>query len=206
MSQSEIYCGTNKMSSRQLSTHAYHVDGKPGVSAAPMVQSSSGTPSGCVRGQPTYISKYECEHNKPSGMLCNPRYINGAWDRFHPYSRDTAQCGGPLPPRLAPQLLNDASLIQASGWEALSDMTLGLMQGGHVGSFSFSEDGRAKVINFDQSHLVNELDMPLMYVYSTPYETGVMRLSLNLTSGRAKLTFPSGNGPAIVEYSIATSG
>jgi hypothetical protein len=140
-------------------------------------------------------------------MVCNPRYINGAWDRFHPYSRDSASCGGPLPPNLLPQILNDASLVQASGWELLNDMSLSLMRDGHIGSFTYTAGGGpSQTVVFNQGHLVQELDMPLMYVYAVPHNTGVMRLALNLTNGRAKLSFPLGNGPAVIEYSISTEG
>jgi hypothetical protein len=153
------------------------------------------------------VSRTECEVNAPFGVVCNPRFINGAWDRFHPYARDSAACGGPLPPNLSPQILNDASLVQASGWESLRDLSLSLMRDGHVGSFTYSAGGGSEqTVTFMQSHLVQELDMPLMYVYAVPHGTGVMRLALNLTNGRAKLSFPLGNGPAVVEYSISPDG
>lgn len=184
----------------RLTSEAYHVE--------PMsVQRSTAAPPGCVRGVPSFGSLAECEVNKPAGNVCNPRYINGVWDRFHPYARDSAACGGPLPPNLLPQILNDASLVQASGWETLDDMSLSLMMDGHVGSFTYSvEGGAAQTVDFDQGHLVQELDVPLMYVYSVPHRGGVMRLALNLTNGRAKLTFPLGNGPAVIEYSLSTDG
>jgi hypothetical protein len=184
----------------RLTSEAYQVR-----ESAPAMQRGAAAPAGCVRGQPSFISRDACEAGLPSGMVCNPRYINGAWDRFHPYSRDSASCGGPLPPNLLPQLLNDASLVQASGWELLSDMSLSLMREGHVGSFTYSAGGAApQTVQFNQAHLVQELDMPLMYVYAVPHGGGVMRLALNLTSGRATLSFPLGDGPAVIEYSIST--
>lgn len=164
-------------------------------------QRSTASPAGCVRGAPSFVSQADCEANKPSGSVCNPRYINGAWDRFHPYSRDSAACGGPLPPNLAPQVLNDASLVKASGWEAVDTMTLSLMDG-HVGSFTYSTGGGAQTVNFNQGHLVQALTLPLMYVYEVPHGTGVMRLVLNLTSGRANVSFPLGHGFVEAEYSI----
>lgn len=187
----------------RLTSEAYQVRDSMGVASAPIQRSSAGTPAGCVRGAASFVSQAECESAKPAGMVCNPRYINGAWDRFHPYARDGATCGGPLPPNITPQLLTDASLVQASGWEALSDMTLSLMQDGHVGSFAYSAGGAAQTVHFNQAHLVQELDMPLMYVYAVSHGGGVMRLTLNLTNGRAKLSFPLGNGPAVIEYSIS---
>lgn len=170
------------------------------------VSANAGTPTGCVRGSPAYISKSDCEMNKPSGEVCNPRYINGAWDRFSPYARDSVACGGALPPPIAPQVLNDASLVQATGWEALSQLSLTLMQDGHIGSFQFTVLGTAgaQTVHFDQGHLVQELDMPLMYVYAVPHASGVMRLTLNLTSGRASVSWPIDAGFGSVTYSLST--
>lgn len=87
----------------RLQGHPYQVRGNGvvgGVASAPSMipQSTAGTPAGCVRGQPAYIGKQECELNKPASETCNPRFINGAWDRFAPYARDTLACGGAEPP------------------------------------------------------------------------------------------------------------
>lgn len=170
---------------------------------APRSASTAGTPSGCVRGVPSYIGKDECELNKPSGQVCNPRYLNGTWDRFSPYARDSASCGGVEPPSLAPQILNDASLVQTSSWGSLDDLSLMLMMDGHIGTFSYTMDGGApQSVVFNQKDLVQELDMPLMYVYSVPHGTGVMRLTLNLTNGRVGVTWPISSGFGSVQYSI----
>jgi hypothetical protein len=73
---------------------------------------------------------------------------------------------------------------------------------GHVGSFTYSTGGGAQTVNFNQGHLVQALTLPLMYVYEVPHGTGVMRLVLNLTSGRANVSFPLGHGFVEAEYSI----
>lgn len=194
----------------RLQGHPYQVRGNGvvgGVASAPSMipQSTAGTPAGCVRGQPAYIGKQECELNKPASETCNPRFINGAWDRFAPYARDTLACGGAEPPNLASQILNDASLVQATSWESLSNLSLGLMMEGKVGSFTYSmAGGPSQTVDFYQKDLVQELDKPLMYVYATPHGSGVMRLTLNLTNGRASVSWPIGNGFGNVQYSIST--
>jgi hypothetical protein len=86
----------------------------------------------------------------------------------------------------------------------MSDLSLMLMMDGKVGSFSYSVAGSPQTVDFHQKDLVQELDTPLMYVYSTPHGSGVMRLTLNLTNGRASLTWPIGSGFGSVQYSIST--
>jgi hypothetical protein len=78
-----------------------------------------------------------------------------------------------------------------------------LMMDGHIGTFSFSMDGAPpQSVVFNQQDLVQELDMPLMYVYSVPHGSGVMRLTLNLTNGRVGVTWPIASGFGSVQYSI----
>ena len=195
----------------RLTTNAYSVGSPAAMAAAPSPMSAAvaaGTPTGCVRAPSTqyYVTKAECESVKPAGRTCVPRFDNGVWDRFHPYAQDTTQCGGAYPPSIMPQLLNDASLVEASCWEPLEDMSLALMMNGSVGKFDFTVAGNANSVTFSQNNLVQELDMPLMYVYSTPFGDGVMRLSLNLTSGHVTVSFPYGNGPCVVTYAITNIG
>jgi len=109
---------------------------------------------------------------------------------------------GPSPPDLMPQLLNDASLVEASAWEPMSDLSLGLMMDGHVGSFTATIGGMTFTENFGQKDLIQSLETPLMFVYSVPHATGNMVLTLNLGNGYASLTFPHGGGPVIVRYSL----
>jgi hypothetical protein len=184
----------------RLNSHPYKVHGAP----VPRLQASSaGTPSGCVRGVAAFIGKDECEAGKSSGQVCNPRYINGTWDRFSPYARDSASCGGVEPPNLSPQILNDASLVHTSSWGSLDNLSLVLMMEGHIGTFTYSMDGApSQSVVFNQPDLAQELDAPLMYVYSVPHGAGVMRLTLNLTNGRATVTWPVGSGFGNVQYSI----
>ena len=191
----------------RLTTHAYNVgyQGVPGVSAAFM---AAGTPTGCVRAPSSqyFVTKEACETVKPAGRTCVPRFDNGVWDRFHPYAQDTSQCNGALPPMLMPQVLDDASLVEASCWEPLGDMSLALMRDGGVATFNFNAAGVPHTVTFTQRDLVQELDMPLMYVYSVPFDSGVMRLSLNLTSGHVTLSFPYGNGPCVITYALTNIG
>jgi len=176
-----------------------------GYAAAIQPKSTAGTPSGCVRGSPDFTTHTDCMSGKPEGQICVPRYINGAWDRYTPYARDTNTCAGAEPPSIVPQSLNDASLIESHGWKPLSDMGLTLMSNGHIGVLTFRvEGGGVETLTFDQGSLENELDKPLMYVYSVPYGTGRARLSLNLTSGQAIITFPLGNGAATIRYLMST--
>jgi len=143
--------------------------------------------------------------NKSQNEVCNPRYINGTWDRFTPYARDSLTCGGAEPPNVAPQVLGDGSLVEASSWEFLDNLSLGLMMNGKIGSFSYTlAGGPPQTVDFHQKDLVSELDNPLMYVYSTPHSSGVMRLTLNLTSGRARVTWPIENGFGSVQYVLST--
>ena len=132
-----------------------------------------------------------------------PLKVNGVWDRYTPYARDSAACVGPLPPDLMPQLLNDASLVEASAWDPISDLSLSLMMEGHVGSFTATIAGKSFTENFGQKDLVQSLETPVIFVYSVPHENGKMLLTLNLSSGYASVTFPHGGGPAVVRYSIA---
>ena len=184
------------MSYRPIQSQAYSVGQGARPARSPGVQD----PAGCVRGAPAYASEYDCDMGKPGDKLCVPEYRNGAWDRFTPYSRDSQACMGPRPPQLAPQALDDAALIEASGWYNLANLSLKLMMGGHIASFSFTIDGRPQTVHFDQANLVESLDMPLMYVYSQPHDEGIMRLELNLTNGHANISFPLGNGFAVVRY------
>ena len=185
--------------SRPASYQAYNV-GQGSVARAQRAASSD--PAGCVRAQPEYASKYDCEHNKPSDKLCVPHYINGAaFSRFAPYSRDSVACRGPSAPQLAPRELDDSALIEASGWEHLDDLSLKLSMGS-IASFSYRADEKAHTVHFQQSDLVEALDMPLLYVYSKPHGAGVMRLELNMSNGRATLSWPIGNGFAVVKYAI----
>jgi hypothetical protein len=110
---------------------------------------------------------------------------------------------GPLPPDLMPQILNDASLVEASAWGPISNLSLSLMMDGHVGSFTATIEGKTFTKNFDQKDLVQSLETPLIFVYSVPHDTGKMLLTLNLSNGYASLTFPHGGGPAVVRYSIS---
>ena len=105
-----------------------------------------------------------------------------------------------------PQVLDDASLVEASCWEPLGDMSLALMRDGGVATFNFNAAGVPHTVTFTQRDLVQELDMPLMYVYSVPFDSGVMRLSLNLTSGHVTLSFPYGNGPCVITYALTNIG
>lgn len=186
--------------------HPYNMASpQKGYVAAIPTMSSAGTPQGCVRGAPDFTTHSDCMTGKQSGQICVPRYLNGAWDRYTPYARDTAACTGAKPPDLVPQSLNDASLIESHGWEVMSGMSLSLMQDGHIGVLRFSAGGSApQTLTFNQGDLENELDQPLMFVYSVPYATGRARLTLNLTSGHASVTFPLGNGFANVRYLIST--
>jgi hypothetical protein len=189
-----------------MSYHPYHMTTpNKGYAAAIQPRSTAGTPSGCVRGSPDYTTLSDCMDGKSGAQICVPRYINGAWDRYTPYARDTNACVGAEPPNLVPQSLDDASLIESHGWMPLSGMGLTLMSNGHIGVLTFRVDGgQSQSITFDQASLENELDKPLMYVYSVVYGTGRARLSLNLTSGQATITFPLGNGAATIRYLMST--
>lgn len=183
--------------SRPASYQAYNV-GQGSVARAQRAASSD--PAGCVRAQPEYASKYDCEHNKPSDKLCVPHYLNGV-GRFAPYSRDSLACRGPSAPQLAPRELDDSALIEASGWEHLDNLSLKLGMGS-IATFSYRAEGQVHTVHFHQSDLVEALDMPLMYVYSKPHDAGVMRLELNMSNGRAMISFPMGRGFAVVKYAI----
>ena len=174
------------------------------MAAAPRAPSTAvGAPAGCRRAAPAayHVTKELCEAGKPSGEICVPRFTNGVWDRFSPYARDSAACMGPLPPDLVPQMLNDASLVEASAWEPITDMSLGLMTGGHIGKFDAVIGGVRVSETFGQKDLIESVDMPLMFTYSVPHMSGRMLLTLNLTSGYAGVTFPHG-GPVVVRYVI----
>jgi len=178
-----------------------------GAQASPRAVSSAGNPPGCVRGSTYHATRSDCEQHLQGGDICTPRYINGAWDRFTPMVVDSAQCVGAPPPDLVPQSLDDVSLIQASAWLPLADLSLDLMMDGRVGSFTYSTSSEPKhTTHFSQSDLYQELDQPLMFVYSVPHGEGVMRLTLDLTSGRARVTWPMQSGFADVQYRMSTLG
>ena len=169
-----------------------------GVMASPV----SNDATGCVRGPSKYINYQSCATEKQSGEICVPRYINGVWDRFHPYGADSAACVGPSPPGLVPQVLGDDSLVEASAWDVLSDLSLNLMSNGKIASFSGKVGEERVVQDFSQSDLVQNLTMPLLYSYAVPHESGLMRLNINLTSGYVSVTFPHHGSPVTVQYQI----
>ena len=191
----------------RLTSNAYRVGGPGGaVASAPRMASAAvGAPAGCSRGTSAYVSKELCEANKPSSEMCVPRYINGVWDRFHPYARDSVACAGALPPDLLPQTLNDESLVEAAAWEPIGAMSLGLMNGS-IGQFNAVIGGVAVRETFQQSDLVESLDMPLSFVYSVPHDTGRMILTLNLTSGYASITAPHNGGTIVARWTITNIG
>lgn len=132
--------------------------------------------------------------------MCVPRFSQLPWNRFHPYARDSSSCVGPRPPNILPQILDDASVVEANAWEPMTNLSLSLMEGGHVGSFTATIGGQTFTENFDQKDLIQTLEIPLVFSYSVPHEGGGAVLTLNLTSGYASVMFQHSGGSAIVRW------
>ena len=168
-------------------------------------------PEGCVRGAfPNwYTSETSCQQGLPADMQCNPRYANGVWTYFTPYARDSASCGGQLPPDILPQVLTEPSLAQGDCWYQMEDMTLTLMMNGNIAEFSFTlllDDGPVRqTLVFRQSDLLqDELYSPLLARYTIPLPNATQgeraQLEINLTNGYVTIMLPMGSGPCVVQY------
>ena len=155
-------------------------------------------PAGCVRApyDQWYVSQSSCIDGIPDGYQCNPRYINGVWDRYTPYARDTSACTGNLPPDILPQILDSSSLVDTELFVSPINPLLALNEGGFVGALTFTymmEGGTLGSVDLKWSqsdNIVNTLFNPVSYYYAVPYETGVARLSLNTLNGHATVTLP----------------
>lgn len=172
--------------------------GNPRTGAATGSATGSATGDGCVRApyDEWYVSRSECLQQLPDGYQCNPRYINGVWDRYTPYARDTTDCGGPMPADLLPQVLGATSLVDTEIAEYINDVQLSLGYGGNVGELSFSYNDQTNenmpvTMTWNESDNVNDtLFNPVEYVYAVPYGTGIARLTINTINGRATARFP----------------
>lgn len=156
-------------------------------------------PSGCVRApyDQWYPSQSSCIQGIEEGYVCNPRYINGAWDRFVPYARDTVACNGSLPPDILPQILDSMSLIDTELFQYTKDPQLSLNMNGYIGELTFtfadplSDKEELVSIQWSQSdNLSSTLYNPVAYYYAVPYEDGVARLAINSLNGHATITMP----------------
>ncbi len=187
--------------------HAAQITNALGLSpqAAFAMQGGQSNPEGCVRApyNDWFVTRDLCQQGLPTGYECNPRYINGVWSRYHPWARDTVECGGVLPADLLPQALLAPSLIDTQTATYVSNVTLALNQGGHVAVLRFTSDGKQVTVPFNQENQQQpDLFPPLEYHYAVPFGTGVMRLTINTMNGHATVTFPMGGYPGLIQFQI----
>lgn len=181
-----------------------------GQSTAFYYAGGQSNPQGCVRApyDQWYISETDCQKSLPADKQCNPRYINGVWDRYHPWAQDSVSCGGILPPDLLGQTLLTPSLINTQSPLYLQDLSLSLNEGSNVAVLRFGvsdEAGATKAVKVEfkqQNQVQPDLYPPLEYHYAVPYESGIMVLTINTMNGRVTVTFPLGRFPALVQFQM----
>ena len=156
-------------------------------------------PTGCVRApyDEWYVDETECLNNIPDGYQCNPRFINGVWDRYTPYARDSEACHGNLPPDILPQVLDSTSLVDTEIFQYAQNPILSLNTNGLIGELTFdftnADTGSTTTVDIQWSqdnNVISTLFNPVSYYYAVPFGTGVARLALNTLNGHATATFP----------------
>jgi len=195
-----------------LATHNGQIPAMAGIgeSTASYYSGCQSNPKGCVRApyQDWYIRQSDCEADLKPGNECNPRYINGVWDRYSPYAQDSIACGGVLPPDLLNQTLLQPSMINTQSPSYLQNVSLSLNEGGAVGVLRFTtSEGQGKPksveVAFSQQHQQKPDLFPVLeYHYAVPYENGIMILAINTMNGHATVTFPMGRFPALIQFQI----
>lgn len=167
-------------------------------------------PSSCVRAPNSEWFAYEsdCLLALPAGKQCNQEWVNSGYtSSYTPWGRDSISCNGPVAPNILPQTLGDESLIEAECSLQFSELSLDLMTGGHVGvfKFKFQDAPGGNSVVFDQTdQLTASLFIPALYQYVKPFNGGVIKLSLNLTSGEAEILFPFENNGCSIRYFITS--
>lgn len=178
----------------------------------------SSDPAGCVRApfDQWYINQQECMTGIPGGYTCNPRFINGTYDRYTPSARDSKACGGPLPPDLLPQMLNNPSIVRGQCYYQFGSLSLSVMMGGHIAVLRYTSIVNGKpypnVVVFDQKDQVqNSLYWPMEHHYAVPFEaqpavagtaSGIARLTINNLNGHISVSFGMGSTPCTVEWQL----
>lgn len=169
-------------------------------------------PPGCERAPygTWYANEKTCYRDLPATQECNPRYVNGVWDYYHPYARDSKACGGILPPDILPQILDSNSEVQGNlGTDVISTL-LKLNMDGNIGELLLTRIDpvtgmpRTYSTKFTQMDMItDELFSPLLYRYSkmSPEMGEKVTMDINTSNGYVTLLFeaPEG-GPGVLQY------
>ena len=169
-------------------------------------------PPGCVRApyDTWYASEKTCYRGLPPNQQCNPRYVNGVWDYFHPFARDSRACGGILPPDILPQILDSNSEVQGNLGTDVVNTVLKLNMDGNIGELLLTRidpatgTPRTYSTKFTQLDMItDELFSPLLYRYSkmSPEMGEKVTMDINTSNGYVTLLFeaPEG-GPGVLQY------
>lgn len=175
-------------------------------------QSLTTDPPGCVRAPYSqwYSNQKSCYQGLPAAEECNERYVNGVWDYFHPYARDSKACNGILPPDILPQVLDANAEVQGNLGTDVVNTILKLNMDGNIGELLLTKLDyatgvpRTYSVKFTQSdQITDELFSPLLYRYSKmSAEMGEkVTLEINTSNGYVTLLFeaPDG-GPGVLQY------
>jgi hypothetical protein len=169
-------------------------------------------PAGCVRApyNEWYANQKTCYAGLAPTDECNPRYVNGVWDYYHPFARDSKACGGILPPDILPQILDANAEVQGNlGTDVLSTL-LKLNMDGNIGELLLTRIDpatnapRTYSTKFTQMDMItDELFSPLLYRYSkmSPEMGEKVTMDINTSNGYVTLLFeaPEG-GPGVLQY------
>lgn len=174
-------------------------------------QSLTTDPTGCVRApfDQWYASQQTCYDQLPETHDCNARYVNGVWDYFTPYARDTKECNGILPPDILPQVLDSNSEVQGNLGTDVVNTVLKLNMNGNIGELFLTKMAPGGVpatyrTAFTQADMItDELFSPLLYRYSklSPEMGEKVTLEINTSNGYVTLLFEAPNGgPGVLQY------